>query len=686
MEERLLKLLKQIECPGREYTPIPFWFINAALSREELKRQILDFKEKGIDGFVLHPRIGIPKSIEYLSDVFMDYVKYAVKVASQQSMAVVLYDEGMYPSGSAHGMVVEGHPEWRSVGLTLSGEPEGKVIAQTDDGRYLVQKYSGGTIRGIHFGEDDGEPDAPPSADILNPAAVERFISLTHERYYSCLKEYFGNTILGFFTDEPSVLGRNTNNFFPWTDGFEEEIIKRGGQLAHLSGLFDNRENETTILYHRAILERECEVYYKALSDWCGKHGIALMGHPHQSDDIEVEKYFDIPGQDLVFRWVSPENGGLEGMDSVQAKCSADAAYYYGRRRNSNECFGVCSKDAIPWYMTADDMKWYIDWLAVRGVNLFIPHAFYYSIEGERKQERPPDVGPNNIWWKHFRHFSDYMKRVSYLMTEISQDIPTAILCENRDMPYEEVKCLYENQVPFRYLPKNMVSCRRDEFEHIYDLKKEKITEEILTTLKRDIYTDKECPQLRCARFFKEDCECFFLVNEGEEPIDTDAHVKGCGEIIAVDVWNNTAVNIPCENRNGEIHFELRLGRRESVLLILADCFLGYGKEKRYLYPQFTLKRQDSKSYVKEYEVLFSFPYPIEVKEKEGLWMAVKGEEMVECYVNDMFAGVSFWNPHEFSLSPCIRDGVNRIKLIVTGNVANRYSAHKIEYGLEEMQ
>ena len=56
-------------------------------------------------------------------------------------------------------------------------------------------------------------------------------------------------------------------------------------------------------------------------------------------------------------------------------------------------------------------MKWYIDWLAMRGVNLFVPHAFYYSVDGDRKGERPPDVGPNNIWWKHYRKISDYTLR-----------------------------------------------------------------------------------------------------------------------------------------------------------------------------------------------------------------------------------------------------------------------------------
>ena len=111
------------------------------------------------------------------------------------------------------------------------------------------------------------------------------------------------------------------------------------------------------------------------------------MGHPHQSDDIEVEKYFAVPGQDLVLRWLAPEKDGLAGIDSTMAKCSADAARLMHRRRNANECFGACNKDDNPWQLSGGDIKWYTDWLAVRGVNLFIPHAFYYSICGKRKDE-----------------------------------------------------------------------------------------------------------------------------------------------------------------------------------------------------------------------------------------------------------------------------------------------------------
>ena len=84
-------------------------------------------------------------------------------------MKVVLYDEAMYPSGSAHGMVVAENPEYASKGIHLvqAGEDAaGEVIVAFKDGSRLVYGFTGGTIRGIHFGEDDGEDGAPKSADM----------------------------------------------------------------------------------------------------------------------------------------------------------------------------------------------------------------------------------------------------------------------------------------------------------------------------------------------------------------------------------------------------------------------------------------------------------------------------------------------------------------------------------------
>src|SRR5690625_5986480 len=105
-------LVNEFLYPPEEFTPIPFWFWNDLLTHKEIKRQIHDFHEKGVTGFVLHPRMGIPKDIEYLSDLFMDFVVTALKEAEQLGMTVILYDEAMYPSGSANGMVVYDNLEY----------------------------------------------------------------------------------------------------------------------------------------------------------------------------------------------------------------------------------------------------------------------------------------------------------------------------------------------------------------------------------------------------------------------------------------------------------------------------------------------------------------------------------------------------------------------------------------------
>lgn len=498
------KLKHEFYQPSAEFSPMPFWFWNDALDEAEIHRQIRDFHARGVDGFVIHSRIGIPKDLGYLDERFMGYVKSAVSEAARNGMKVILYDEGMYPSGSAHGEVVAGNPEFATGGLRMleyscsgvmdihpeleAGERVIASVAVEKNGAsaiipgserqllygetgvhfetpatglwsvlFLVETFSGGTIRGIHFGEDDGEPDAPPSADLLNPAAVRKFIRLTHDRYYEALRDYFGATVIAMFTDEPDLLGRGARQGVkPWTAGFLDWYRSRGNKVTDLVALwFDagDATGEKLKRYEQAVNERLEFSYYRQISQWCEDHGVALTGHPRQSEDMGALKYFHIPGQDLVWRWVAPEGElGVEGPHSTMAKCSSDAARHMGRRRNANECFGCCGPQGNQWAFSADDMKWYLDWLFVRGVNLVYPHAFFYSVDGVRSGERPPDVGPHNIWWPYYRAISNYIKRMSWLLTDSVNLTEVAVLCESRHLPWAIVKPLYQQQIEFNYL------------------------------------------------------------------------------------------------------------------------------------------------------------------------------------------------------------------------------------------
>lgn len=460
--------------PPAEYSPVPFWFWNDTLTEAELTRQIDDFLAHGVAGFVIHPRKGLDPAIGYMTDRYLMLVRHAVEEAAARGMQVILYDEGMYPSGSAHGMVAAENPDWAAWCLTAAeaagGEfgirnpefgiedvepfsPEAGVFCVPYEGRWYVfrEEKSGGTIRGLFPGEDDGEPCAPLAADLLNPEATAAFIRLTHERYFAAMPEHFGRTITAFFTDEPDLLGRNARRgALPWTRGFLTEF----GGMGDLPALFFGEGEKAEAIrrrYRQAISARLKRTYYQPLADWCAAHGIALTGHPARGADVGLLAPFQIPGQDVVWRQVYPGNG-LTGPESVAAKAAADHARHTGKRRCSVEYLGCCGPEVSPWAMTPADLKWYTDFLLARGVNLLIPHAFYYSLRGDRKDERPPDVGPGNTWWPFFGEFAAYMRRMSWLLTDSADQSRTAVLCTGDTVPWACCAPLYEHQAGFCYL------------------------------------------------------------------------------------------------------------------------------------------------------------------------------------------------------------------------------------------
>ncbi len=447
--------------PPRDYTLIPFWFLNDDLDDDELRRQIDDFAAHGVYGFIPHARIGLPESIPFMSDAWLHHTKVCVDHAAKKDMAVVLYDEGMYPSGSCAGQVVAENPRYATrclIRRKRRPDADDEVVVAKVGQYYYVNRRSNGHIRGVHYGPGNDEAGgAPPSGDILNPEAVACFFRLVLDGHYDMLGEHFGKTVKAVFTDEPDVLGRGAlRGSKPWTWGFEGFLEDYLGYdfLPHLASLFerDYPDRDKYLRdWERAVNARLEQTYYAPYSKWCEDHGVALTGHPAGADDIGTEKYFHWPGQDIVWRWVEPFNtNAIEGEQSTQAKCSASAQRHYNRERNTNECFG-----AFGWEFTEDEMWWITNWLVVRGVNCLYPHAFYYSVRGRRRDERPPDVGPNNVWWDRYKTYADYCRRLCWLVNSGTQACHFAILGTATSLPWRAARVLFESQRDFNYLDRD---------------------------------------------------------------------------------------------------------------------------------------------------------------------------------------------------------------------------------------
>jgi len=480
--------------PPLEFSQAPFWFWNDRLSEEQIVRQLEDFRAHGVYGFVIHPRAGLPRSIGWMSDRMIHFMRFAIERAMERAMWVVLYDEGMYPSGSSSGQVVAENPAFRTRALFCIDLDEAKPgteqsgIRIANDGtpaltaeqhlvatvrrnanghrlavidRAIRPGYS--LIRGLHFLEDDPprRPDRrevpenmPPAADILNAEAVACFIRLVYQRYYDEFGQHFGKTIRAIFTDEPSLLAKRAERgAVPGTTGILQYVNSWLGYdfAPHLPCLWYKDEPDAQRYrrdYHRAVQARLEETFYRPISQWCTTHGIALTGHPAAPDDIGHLRYFHIPGQDVVWRYIEPGKAtALEGAQSTQAKCASSAMIHLGRRRNSNEYCGAYGHN-----FTFEEMKWLTHWLIVRGCNMFYPHAFYYSVRGPRIDERPPDVGPNSPWWGRYKPYADSCRRLCWLNTDSRHICSLAILGRNDFLPWRAAKVCFQHQRDFNYL------------------------------------------------------------------------------------------------------------------------------------------------------------------------------------------------------------------------------------------
>lgn len=461
-------LRREFKDPPREFTLMPFWFWNDRLTEQEIIRQIDDFEKHGVYGFTIHPRIGLPRETTWLGQEMINMMRTALTEAQKRKMYVMLYDDGMYPSGSASGQVVAENPEYAARGFVKyelkkgeklppleKGAKKVSVTERNDGGKTVIyDQFSNGRIRGIHFAGPENvknpREELPPAADLLNPKAVQCFIRLVYQRYYDEFKSYFDNgVIVGIFTDEPSILGRGAKRgMVEGNLGALKRINEILGRdftpcLPELWKEDSLRQKE----FRQAVEQVLEETYYGQISQWCREHKVYFAGHPAKSSDLGLLRKMDIPGQDIVWRYIEPGEKAFDPTHSMMGKVTSSAMLHAGKRRNLNEVYGAYGHE-----FTFKEMVWIANWCFVRGHNMLLPHAFFYSIRGPRLEERPPDVGPNSPWWGKYKPYADFCRRLSWLNTDSCPWIRLAILADAHNASALGTQALFENQIDFNYL------------------------------------------------------------------------------------------------------------------------------------------------------------------------------------------------------------------------------------------
>ena len=212
------------KAPTSEYRGTPFWSWNCKLDKGLLDRQITVLKGMGFGGFHMHSRTGM--ATPYLSDDFMELVKFCTSRAREEKMLAWLYDEDRWPSGSAGGLVTQ-NPAYRQRYLLFTPQiqQEGKLLASFDielDREGCLQSY-----RRLDEGETGGNvwhaylkvsgPDSwfnnQTYVNTLDKKAIDAFIEITYEAYKKAVGEDFGSVVPAIFTDEPQFSRKSTLGF-----------------------------------------------------------------------------------------------------------------------------------------------------------------------------------------------------------------------------------------------------------------------------------------------------------------------------------------------------------------------------------------------------------------------------------------------------------------------------------------
>ncbi len=785
--------------PPREFGVMPFWFWNDDLQEEELIRQIHEFQVKGFGGFLIHPRIGLSRRVGYLTEEYFRLVRLAVEEAARLGLKVILYDEGSYPSGSAQGRVVAENPAYaarcliplhhrvtgpaqgywrpnpgramqdRLVSVILGREiapdaldPDtltpllivgpGLVRYEVPEGNWRLvacwDVFSGGTIRGVFDEEEDQHALAPAAGDIMNPEAVACFLRHTHDQYYAHLQDYFGTTVVAMFTDEPSPLGRGVKRGpkpMPFTSGFLAEVGANWDDDVQrwLPALWLDcgpRTEAFRQVYERAVNDRLERVFYAAQSRWCREHGLALTGHPSQSNEMGVLRQFHWPGQDMVWRWVTPNAASaLEGPHSTAPKCASSAAVLQGSRRNTSEALG-----AYGWRLTLDEAKWLLDWHLVRGNNLFFLHACFYSLRGRRAFESEPDIGVHNVWWPYFQLLGDYLRRVCWLLTDGLEVCQAAVLTDPNQVAWAAAKELFQNQIDFVYIddvaldqarlegkalvvgqqrfhavvcgPPGRLSqaqrARLDAFAAegglvLTDWEAGDLASRLVTRLGRDVDWPN-APDLRVIHYRKLGREFYFLVNEGEQPLAGNLSLGSAGSL---EYWNPLTGSIrPWPGRviEGRTHTWLCLERRQGVVLVVdpqgeADpavtmpplpgeiiCEIaGPWHVTDEAGQPVSLPCPGDWAKVREWEIFsgrlrFMTQFDLSPEQAEGHLFLDLGQvgDIAEVILNGQAIGSRAWGPYVFDLGQACRSGGNMLEVRVTNSMANAYDGLQLPSGL----
>ena len=434
-----MTVYEKFQNPSKEYTTVPFWFWNAKMDKKEIARQLELMRTQKVYECVIHARYGL--ETPYLSEEWFDCISFAVTEGKRLGMRFWLYDENNWPSGYAGGRVLNRNFDFCGKHIKAFKLKAGESFA-APEALYTVAAFKKSFNGWIKCDENEVQEERTVFAvcythwkvaygddyyvDLLNAEATAEFMHVTHEEYLKRFGKEMGSTIRGFFSDEAGFCNglqlpwsdRDDDGTLVWTDKLPEyfEAVNGYDITEKLPYLFEFEKDispEVRVDFQETVSKLYREAFLIPQRIFCENHGMKLIGHLHYEDYLHLQ----IATQGDFTKAISEFSyAGLDRIEympgSVSERLVSSVARQYGMERIMSETFAQGG-----WDFTMQDMRRWTDFQLVRGVNLFVVHAFFYSVNDFRKNDAPPSFFFQSPAFPFYHMYSDYTMRLSQLLS-----------------------------------------------------------------------------------------------------------------------------------------------------------------------------------------------------------------------------------------------------------------------------
>ncbi len=336
--------------------------------------------------------------------------------------------------------------------------------------------------------------------NMMDEASCKIQIDAVYEPHYERYKDEFGKTIAGFFSDEPCIGNSMGYDFdesigrkkmpLPWSSQLEAMLEEKLGKeaLPYYPALWMNMDTRVNASVRYAYMDCVTrlveENFSRQIGRWCEERGVEYIGHivednnQHSRLGSSQGHFFrsmmgqHMSGIDDIGDQVIPggENHKRESLLGADkdgefyhfelGKLGSSLAHIDPRKQGRAMCeiFG-----AYGWKLNIRTMKYLTDHFLVRGINVFVPHAF--SPKEFPDSDCPPHfyAGGEDAQFEYFKKLMKYMNRMCHLHSNGLHVATAAVLYHGEAewtgdymLDQKVARKLLEKQIDFDILPSDV--------------------------------------------------------------------------------------------------------------------------------------------------------------------------------------------------------------------------------------